>query len=102
MRVPSDNRVSHDARRDGPSHEVRPIGLARLGLTPWTIKVPNLKPSPCWLSQLGQHARQDFEPQVFFIAQSICATLDDADLVVQPFDEPEGYLVFQLTVGRDA
>ena len=27
--------------------------------------------------------------------------MDDADLVVQPFDEPEGYLVFPLTVGRD-
>ena len=40
-------------------------------------------------SEHQQHARQYLEPQIFFIAQSIHTPLDDADLVIQSFDEAE-------------
>lgn len=53
-------------------------------------------------SQRRQHARQNLQPQVFFVVQSVCAPLDDADLVVQAFDEGQRYLVLWPAVGGDS
>ena len=36
------------------------------------------------------------------VAQAVCASLDDTDLVVQALDESEGNLVFWLAVGGDS
>src|ERR1019366_2216348 len=47
-------------------------------------------------------ACQDFEPQVLLVAQTVGASLDHADLVVEPLDEAERDLVLQPAVGRDA
>ena len=43
--------------------------------------------------QGGQHASEDFEPQVIFVAQAVGAPLEHADLVVEPLDEAERYFV---------
>src|SRR5438552_19103364 len=40
-----------------------------------------------------QHAREDLQPQVLFVAQPVGAALEHADLVVQPLDETERHLV---------
>jgi hypothetical protein len=49
-----------------------------------------------------QHAGEDLEPQVIFVAQAVGATLDHPDLVVEPFDEAERDLVLGPTVGGNA
>src|SRR5712692_5783379 len=49
-----------------------------------------------------QHASQYFKPQIVLVAQAIGATLDHADLVVQPLDEAERYLVLRPTVRGNA
>jgi hypothetical protein len=49
--------------------------------------------------ELREHASEDLESQIFLVAQSVCAPLDDANLVVEPFDEPERDLVFWLASG---
>src|SRR5947208_1465321 len=50
---------------------------------------------------LRQHAGENLEPEVLFVAQPVRATLEDADLVVQPLDEAERDLVLRAAVGRD-
>src|SRR5205809_6731419 len=50
---------------------------------------------------LRQHAGENLEPEVLFIAQPVRATLEDADLVVQPLDEAERDLVLRAAIGRD-
>src|SRR3954471_271507 len=52
-------------------------------------------------SDFRQHAREDFEPEVLFISESVCPSLDDADLVVDPFDETQGHLVLLMAIRRD-
>jgi len=47
---------------------------------------------PTAASQHREHAGEDLEPQVLFIPEAVGATLEDADLVVQSLDEPEGTL----------
>jgi hypothetical protein len=42
-----------------------------------------------WSSERRQHAGQDFEPQVVLVRQAVGATLDDSDLVIEPFDKAE-------------
>ena len=37
--------------------------------------------------QFRQHAGENLEPEVFFVAQTVGAPLDHADLVVEPLDE---------------
>jgi hypothetical protein len=39
---------------------------------------------------------------MFFVAQSVCASLDDADLVVEALDESERDLVLGSAVSGDA
>jgi hypothetical protein len=51
------------------------------------------------LSDGGQHAGQDLQPQVFFVAESISAPLKDADLVVETLHETERDLVLGPAVG---
>jgi hypothetical protein len=50
---------------------------------------------PCF-SGRGEHAGENFQPQVLFILQPIRPALDDANLVVQPFDEAERHLVLRF------
>src|SRR5712691_12664795 len=52
-------------------------------------------------SDCRQHARENLEPEVLFVAQPVRATLEDADLVVQPLDEAQSDLVLRAAVGRD-
>src|SRR6266545_3250441 len=52
-------------------------------------------------SECRQRAGEDLEPEVLFVAEPVRATLEDADLVVQPLDEAERDLVLRATVGRD-
>ena len=52
-------------------------------------------------SQHRQHAGEDLEPQVLFVAEAVGAPLEDTDLVVQALDEAEGHLVLGLAVGRN-
>src|SRR5450759_3334546 len=53
-------------------------------------------------SELGQHACENLQSQVIFVAQSVCSTLDDANLVVQSFHESKRYLVLWFAVGGDS
>jgi hypothetical protein len=53
-------------------------------------------------SEDRQHARQYLQPQVFLITQPIRSPLDDADLVVEPFNEAERHFVLGLAVSSDA
>ena len=52
--------------------------------------------------ELRQHAGENLQSQVLFVVQSVCSTLDDADLVVQSFHESEGDLVLWPTIGGDS
>lgn len=50
-----------------------------------------------------EYSSEDLQSQVFFVAQPVCLSLDDADLVVEPFDEAERDLVFESAIGgKDA
>src|SRR2546422_11301203 len=53
-------------------------------------------------SDRGQHAGEDLEPEVLFVAQTVGATLEHADLVVQALDDAERHLVLRVAVGGDA
>jgi len=53
-------------------------------------------------SERWQHAGEDFEPKVVFIAQPVCSSLDDADFVVEPLDEAQRDFVLRFAVGGDA
>src|SRR4030095_11191889 len=50
---------------------------------------------------LREHAGEDLQAQILFVAQSIGATLKDPDLIVQAFDKPEGDFVFPVTICRN-
>src|SRR5229473_1478779 len=52
-------------------------------------------------SDRRQHAGEDLEAEVLFVAEPVRATLQDADLVVQALDEAERDLVLRTAVGRD-
>src|SRR5437870_3662545 len=52
-------------------------------------------------SDLRQHAREDLEAKVLFVAQPVRTALEHADLVVESLDEAEGDLVLRPAVGRD-
>jgi hypothetical protein len=45
-------------------------------------------------SQLRQHRSQYLEAQIFFISKAVSAPLDDANLVVEPFNESQRDFVF--------
>src|SRR3972149_4750875 len=51
--------------------------------------------------ELRQHAGENLQSQVFLVAQSVCSTLDDADLVVDAFDEAERDFVLGFAIGGD-
>ena len=53
-------------------------------------------------SYLLAHAGQDFQPELFLVPQAKGPSLDNRDLVVQPFDEPEGDLLLRPAVRRNA
>src|SRR4051794_15449474 len=52
-------------------------------------------------SDFWQHAGEDLEAEVFFVSKSVGPSLDDADLVVDPFDEPQRHLVLLMAIRRD-
>ena len=51
-------------------------------------------------SERRQHARENLETEVLFVAEPVRAALEDADLVVQPLDEAERDFVVRPAVGR--
>ena len=53
------------------------------------------------ISDLGQHAGEDLQAKVFFVAESVRPPLDDPGLGVDPLDEPQGELLLGLAVRRD-
>src|SRR5271168_3908596 len=57
--------------------------------------------SPSAPLQRRQHAGENLEPQIFFVAQAVGAALDHPDLVIEPLDEAERDLVFRPAVGCD-
>ena len=54
------------------------------------------------VSQCWQHAGKHLEAQVILVAESVGAALDDADLVVESFDETQGDFVVGMAVRGDA
>src|SRR3954453_2422511 len=52
-------------------------------------------------SDFWQHAGEDFEAEILFVSKSVSSSLDHADLVVDPFDEPQGNLVLFMAIRRD-
>ena len=44
---------------------------------------------------------EDFQPQIFFITQSVCSSLNDANLVVQGLDESERHFIFRFVISGD-
>src|SRR5271157_5191336 len=52
-------------------------------------------------SDFWQHAREDLEAEVLFVPKSVGPSLDDADLVVDPFNEAQGHLVLLMAIRRD-
>src|SRR4029077_2679626 len=57
--------------------------------------------SPSAPLQRRQHAGENLEPQIFFVAQAVGAALDHPDLVIEPLDEAERDLVLKPAVGCD-
>src|SRR6266581_1800602 len=62
----------------------------------WVTRVQSAR-----CSELGQHARENLQSQVFLVAQSVCASLDDANLIVQTFHETKRDLVLWLAVSSN-
>src|SRR5438876_2457176 len=54
------------------------------------------------MSELWQHAGEDFQTQILLIAETVGASLDDANLVVEALDKAEGDFVVGMAVGHDA
>src|SRR5260370_6772104 len=53
------------------------------------------------ISDFWQHAREDFEAKILFVSKPVGPSLDDADLVVDPFNETQRHLVLLLAIRRD-
>jgi hypothetical protein len=47
--------------------------------------------------QRWQHAGENLEPQIFFVAQAVGAALDHTDLVVEPLDVTTRFDMTKLT-----
>ena len=54
------------------------------------------------ISDLGQHAGEDFQAKVFFVSESVRPQLDDPDLGVDSLNEAEGNFIFRLAISGDA
>ena len=52
--------------------------------------------------QFRQARGQDFQLEIFLVAQAVRSTLNDANFVVEAFDEAEGDFVARVAVGGDA
>ena len=50
-------------------------------------------------SDVRERRRQDLEPEILFVAETVGPSLDDPDLCVQAFDKAEGDLVLGIAVG---
>jgi hypothetical protein len=55
--------------------------------------------APAGHSDRRQHAGEHLQAQVLLVPQPVRPALDDADLVVQPLDEPQRHLVLLAAVG---
>ena len=51
---------------------------------------------------LGQHAGEHLESKVIFVSQAVRLSLDDADFVVESFDESERHFVIDVTIADDS
>src|SRR5215470_4830471 len=61
----------------------------------------------CFYSKKGwsehrQHASEDREAKVLLVAQAVGASLNDADLVVEPLNESKRDFVLRFAIGGDA
>src|SRR5207253_2399721 len=54
------------------------------------------------LSDFREHTRKDFQSQVFFVTEAIGSSLENADFVVESFDEAQSNLVFGVAIESDA
>ena len=52
--------------------------------------------------ELGKHTSEDLQPQLLLVPQPVGATLEDSNLIVQPFHEAKGNLVVGVTIRGDA
>src|SRR5450432_1641604 len=66
----------------------------------WSSSVMSAE-SPVGRLDLGQHAGEDFEPQVLFVPDAVCPPLEHADLVVQTFHKTQRDFVLRFAVGGD-
>jgi hypothetical protein len=53
-------------------------------------------------SEHWQHASEYFDAKVLLVAQAVGVSLDDADFVVEPFDEAGRDFVPRIAIGADA
>src|SRR5271165_1743332 len=53
-------------------------------------------------SKFWQHAREDLQPEIFFIAETIGSPLDGTNLVVDALYETQRHLVLLVAIGFDA
>src|SRR2546427_5094677 len=49
-------------------------------------------------SQLRQHRSQYLKAQIFFVSKAVSTPLDDANLIVEPFDESQRHFVLRSAV----
>ena len=52
-------------------------------------------------SEFWQHAREDFEPQILFVMETVGATLEHADPVVKALYKAQRHFIPRLAVSRD-
>src|SRR3954452_5381556 len=100
-----------DLRHNPQGPSVLPAWVASLAAPPgmsagqrWrqSAVIPDpRKPAPARSSDLWQHAGEDLEAEVLLISKSVGPSLDDADLVVDPFDEAQRHLVLLIAIRRD-
>src|SRR5690242_13913831 len=64
-------------------------------------RVDLISQKPAAPLQRWQHAGENLEPQILFVAQAVGAALDHPDLIVEPLDKAERDLVLRLAVGGD-
>jgi hypothetical protein len=53
------------------------------------------------ISDLGQHAGEDFQAKVFFVPEAVRPPLDDSDLGVDALHELQGDIFLRLVMRRD-
>src|SRR3974377_77366 len=96
-------RTHGGARRDGGGEPARPNLIDKAPPFSPVMRITDEGQARArGVLERWQHAGEDFESQILFVAQAVGAALDDSDLVVEPLDEAERDFVFEPAVGGDA